>query len=312
MSNQSLRRGIARGVSSSRQDEAVTTKDREQLERIRERFTRTAQSFAQFALGARGEEAERLARMAVPGLRDAAGAVAIDLACGPGTFTRAFAARVRFLAGLDFTPAMLSQARDAVARAGLGNVAFARADVSALPFADSALELGVCAYSFHHFLDPARTLCELSRVLRPGGRVALVDIIVPEGADSELNNRIERTRDPSHARTLTAGEFTALLEAARFRPMASETSERVRKFDDWMQIMGLPPGASGYAETRYLMEASMPGDTAGFRPRFVDAGTAGAAAASGVGLAPSGEVASGAKREIEFVQTSLFVVAEKR
>lgn len=312
MSDQPLRRGIARGVSLSRQGEVVTTKDREQLERIRERFTRTAQSFAQFALGARGEEAERLARMAIPGLRDAAGAVALDLACGPGTFTRALAARVRFVAGLDFTPAMLSQAREAVGRVGLGNVAFARADANALPLGNSALDLAVCAYSFHHFLDPARTLRELSRVLRPGGRVALVDMIVPEGGDSELSNLIERTRDPSHARTLTANEFTALLEAAGFRPMASDTSERRRQFDDWMQIMGLAPGSSGYAAARRLMEASMPGDTAGFHPRFVDAGTTVAAAASGVGPAPGGEVASGARREIEFVQTSLFVVAEKR
>src|SRR5438105_1380128 len=168
MSGQSLRRGIARGVSWSRQGEAVTTKDREQLERIRERFTRTAQSFAQFALGARGEEAERLAR-----------------------------------------------------------------------------------------------------------------IVVPEGADSKLNNRIERTRDPSHASTLTSDEFTALLEAAPFRSIASETSERRRQFDDWMQIMGLLPGSSGYAETRRLMETSMPGDTAGFHPRFVSGGGTAAATASG-------------------------------
>src|SRR6266852_2614424 len=303
MSEQQLSRGIARGVSWSRHGEAVTTKDREQLERIRERFTRTAQSFAQFALGARGEEAERLAQMAVPGLRDAAGAVAVDLACGPGTFTRAFAARVRLVFGIDFTPAMLSQAREAVARAGLGNVAFARADANVLPFGNSVLDLAVCAYSFHHFLDPARTLRELSRALRPGGRVALVDLIVPEQADSKLNNRIERTRDPSHARTLTSDEFTALLEAARFRSIASDTSKRQRQFDDWMQIMGLLPGSSGYVETRRLMETSMPDDTAGFHPRFVSGGATAAA---------SEEAASSAKREIEFVQTSWCVVAEKR
>src|SRR3989442_1970564 len=210
--------------------------------------------------------------MAVPGLRDAAGAVALDLACGPGTFTRAFAARVRLVVGLDFTPAMLSQAREAVARAGLGNVAFARADANVLPFGNSALDLAVFAYSFHHFLDPARTLRELNRVLGPGGLVALVDLIVPEQADSKLNNRIERTRDPSHASTLTSDEFTALLEAARFRSIASETSERRRQFDDWMQIMGLLPGSSGYAETRRLMETSMPGDTAGIFPPFLSRG----------------------------------------
>src|SRR3989442_13227121 len=227
--------------------------------------------------------------MAVPGLRDAAGAVALDLACGPGTFTRAFAARVRLVVGLDFTPAMLSQAREAVARAGLGNVTFARADANVLPFGNSALDLAVCAYSFHHFLDPARTLRELNRVLGPGGLAALVDIIVPEGADSELNNRIERTRDPSHARTLTADEFTALLEAARFRSIASETSERRRQFYDWMQIMGLPPGSSGYAETRRLMETSMPGDTAGFPPRFVSGGGAAAGPPSRCGPSPRQE-----------------------
>src|SRR3989475_10739311 len=268
MSGQSLRRGIARGVSWSRHGEAVTTKDREQLERIRERFTRTAQSFAQFALGARGEEAERLAHMAVPGLRDVAGAVAVDLACGPGTFTRAFAARVRLVFGIDFTPAMLSQAREAVARAGLGNVAFARADANVLPFGNSVLDLAVCAYSFHHFLDPARTLRELNRVLGPGGLVALVDLIVPEQADSKLNNRIERTRDPSHASQLTSDEFTPLPEAARFRSIASETSERRRQFDDWMQIMGVLPVSSSYAETRRMMETSMPRDKTGVPPRL--------------------------------------------
>src|SRR3989442_1438243 len=289
MSGQSLRRGIARGVSWSRQGEAVTTKDREQLERIRERFTRTAESFAQFALGARGEEAERLARMAVPGLRDAAGAVALDLACGPGTFTRAFAARVRLVVGLDFTPAMLSQAREAVARAGLGNVAFARADANVLPFGNSALDLAVCAFSLPHFLQPAPTPRRLKRLLGPGGRVALVDIIVPEGADSELNNRIERTRDPSHASTLTSDEFTALLEAARFRSIASETSECRRQFDDWMQIMGLLPGSSGYAETRRLMETSMPGDTAGIFPPFVSGGGTAAAPPSCAGGCPRQE-----------------------
>src|SRR2546425_3249371 len=141
MSGQSLRRGIARGVSLSRQGEAVTTKDREQLERIRERFTRTAQSFAQFALGARGEEAERLARMAVPELRDAAGAVALDLACGPGTFTRAFAARVRPVVCLNFTPALGSQAAEAMTPAGRQKAAASRRPTQPPPLGDTRLPI---------------------------------------------------------------------------------------------------------------------------------------------------------------------------
>src|SRR5207244_13118828 len=73
-----------------------------------------------------------------------------------------------------------------------------------------------------------------------------------------------------------------------------------RSSDLWMQIMGLLPGSSGYAETRRLMETSMPGDTAGFHPRFVSGGGTAAVTASGAGLSPSEEAASSAKREIEF------------
>ena len=260
---------------------------------MRERFTRTAEEFARFALSTRHEEAERLVSLLAPRGDEAA----LDLACGPGTFTRALASRARFVYGFDFTPAMLAKAEQATARAGLGNVAFACADGNALPVSNAALGLAACGYSFHHFLEPARPMRELARVLRRGGRVGLVDIIVPEGADAGLNNRIERTRDPSHARTLTAAEFRALLEAAGLRVLASEIGERLRQFDDWMRIMGAPPGTPMYAETRRLMEASMAGDLAGFRPRFVRASPAGSGPAQ--------------DDNIEYVQTSLFVVAEK-
>ncbi len=271
-------------------------RDREQLDRVRDRFTRTAREFARFALRARREEAERLTRLLLDDFPDAGRAVALDLACGPATFTRALAPRVRFVFGLDFTPAMLAEARAAAAAAELTTVAFACADASALPLADAALDLGVTGYSVHHFLRPERAITELARVLRHGGRAALADIVVPAGADGEACNRIERARDASHARTLDAAEIHALLEAARLRMLFSETGERQRQFNDWMQVAGWAPGAPAYDETRRLMLASMPADTAGFRPRC------------------SIGVAAGAREddEIEFTQTTLFVVAEKR
>lgn len=267
----------------------MSTSEHEQLDRVQHRFTRTAKQFAAFALAKRTEQAVRLARLAELRGDD----VAVDVACGPGTFLATFAPRTRFMTGVDLTPAMLDQARQTAQKAVLSNVAFARADANALPFADQSLTLVVCGYSLHHFLGPAQLVHELGRVICRGGHLAAIDIIVPCGADREANNRIERARDNSHATTLTAAQIEALLEAASLRIVRSEIHEQPRQFDDWMHIAGWDPDTPAYQETLRLIEASIPGDTAGFHPRL----------------------ATGAAREelacLEFVQTSLSVIAEK-
>ncbi len=259
---------------------------RSHLDLVRERFTRTAQPFARFALGWRSEEAERLAALALGDVPDAAESVGLDVACGPGTFTRAFAARMRFISAVDLTPAMLSEAVQAATRAKLANAAFACADAYSLPIAGSAVGLAACAYAFHHFTDPGLVVGELARVVRSRGRLALVDLIVPEGAQAELTNRIERARDPSHASTLTGAELKRLLEAGGFGVLAAETSERRREFNDWMLTVAAPPGSDVYNQTRRLMEST--GEAGGFRPRPLAGG------------------------DLEWAQTSFFVVAEKR
>ena len=265
----------------------------DQHDRVRERFTRTAQQFASFSLTTRAAEAERLVRLAAPG----PDWVALDVACGPGTFTFALAPRVRLVYGLDLTLALLEQARAAAAKLGLTNLAFIYGEAAALPFADSVMDLATCAYSWHHFPDPAPAIQELARVVRPGGCVAVVDLIVPDDpAQAEVNNQMERARDASHTRTLAASEIRALLESAGLRIRAWETEERLRSFDDWMHIAGWKPGDPAYAQTRRRMEASTAGDRAGFHPRFVTPAAAGSPPPHG---------------DIEFVQTSLFAVAEK-
>jgi len=269
------------------------TTDREQLDRVRERFTRTAQQFAEFSLATRSAEAERLVSLAGPLETD----VALDLACGPGTFARAFAQRVKFIYGLDLTPALLRKAREATAAEGLSNVAFACGEATALPCSDASFDVVVCAYSFHHFANLASVLRELARVLRPGGRAAVVDLIAPgDKAQAQANNRIEQVRDPSHARTLAATEISGLFGVAGFRILATETTERWRSYDDWMGIAGWEPGDPVYVETRRLLEASLPGDTAGFHPRLVRRAAGGAGAP---------------QDDLQFVQTSFFIVATR-
>ena len=268
--------------------------DRSQLDLVRERFTRTATEFADFSLAVRSAEAERLATLAAP--KDTE--VALDLACGPGTFARAFARRVRWICGLDLTPALLERARRAAAADNLTNMLFVCGDAKSLPFAPGTFDVATCGYSLHHMTDPAAAVAELARVVHKGGRVALLDLIAPEESPrANANNDIERARDASHVSTLPASELAHLAKAAGFRITQRVIEERPRSFDDWMRIAGWKPGDAAYAEARRMMEASLEGDAAGFHPRISGAAAAGA---------------SQAAPELEFVQTSLFLIAERR
>jgi ubiquinone/menaquinone biosynthesis C-methylase UbiE len=261
--------------------------EQKHLELVRERFTRTADPFAA-AVKARGHEVERTAAMAMAGYANVERAAVMDVACGPATFARAFAPRVARVVGVDFTPAMLAKARRVADDAGLANLEFVCGDGNALPFADGTFDLALCTYAFHHLPEPAKVLREMARVVRKGGRVAIVDAIIPERADAGLHNRIERVRDASHATTLTDAGLRELFRAAGLRAIASEVYERQREFDDWMRGAGWEPGSPVYVEVRRQVEASQTNDAAGFAPHF--------------------DPASGA---LQMTQVALSLVAEK-
>jgi ubiquinone/menaquinone biosynthesis C-methylase UbiE len=241
--------------------------DQKHLDLVRERFTRTAEPFA-VAVQARGQEVARTAAMALAGYANVPNAVVMDVACGPATFARAFAPRVGRVVGVDFTPAMLAKARRVAEEAGLANLEFVCGDGNVLPFADGTFDLALCTYAFHHLPEPGRVLGEMVRVVRRGGRVAIVDVIIPGRADAALHNRIERLRDPSHASTLTDAGLRELFRAAGLPVIESEVYERQRDFDDWMRGAGWAPDSAVYAEVRQMVEASQPSDAAGFAPHF--------------------------------------------
>jgi SAM-dependent methyltransferase len=101
----------------------------------------------------------------------------LDVACGPGNFTREFARSVGpdgLVVGIDVSETMLTRATHDTAAAGLTDrAAYIRGDASELPFLDSSFD-GVCCFAaLHLFADPDRALDRMSEVLTPGGRIAI-------------------------------------------------------------------------------------------------------------------------------------------
>jgi len=105
-------------------------------------------------------------------LGDARPARVIDLGCGTAQLTDDLARRfpAAAVAGVDLSQDMLREARR---RLGAQAPALLRGNVYALPLADGGVDLLTSTISYHWYLEPARALAEIRRVLRPGGRFVL-------------------------------------------------------------------------------------------------------------------------------------------
>jgi len=100
----------------------------------------------------------------------------LDVACGPGNFTRDFARVVGstgLAVGIDASPSMLARAVRDTPGADYDNVAYVRGDAVALPFRDQSFDAVCCFAAIHMFADPFAALDHMTRVLTPGGRIAL-------------------------------------------------------------------------------------------------------------------------------------------
>ncbi|MGD9538772.1 MAG: class I SAM-dependent methyltransferase [Alphaproteobacteria bacterium] len=183
--------------------------------RILSQFTRWARPFAELPAHAQPEAMRQSLDAAQIGPDD----VVLDVACGPGLVACEAAPRARHVTGVDLTPAMIEQAKRRQAELGLTNLSWDVADAYVLPFDDASFDVVITRYSFHHLLEPGRSLLEMRRVCRPGGRIAVIDC-TPAAEAQDAYNRMERVRDPSHTAALTPGELRALGQQAALEEFA--------------------------------------------------------------------------------------------
>ncbi len=98
-----------------------------------------------------------------------------DLGCGTGRLARALARRVRRVHAIDASPAMLEAARRELD--GLDNVELLCGDLLDLPLADAAVDAALMLLALTWVDDPPAALAEALRILRPGGRLVIVDLL---------------------------------------------------------------------------------------------------------------------------------------
>jgi len=160
-------------------------------------------------------------RMAAPKPTDHA----LDCACGTGDLSRALAdcgaARV---VGLDFTPQMLEIAR--TKRLGSKRdparavIEYIQGDAMALPFPDGSFDIVTIAFGIRNVSEPARALAEFRRVLRPGGRVVVLEFDEPRNPVIRALNRFYCGRVMPWTATMISRDRSG---AYRYLPRSVET-----------------------------------------------------------------------------------------
>jgi demethylmenaquinone methyltransferase/2-methoxy-6-polyprenyl-1,4-benzoquinol methylase len=107
----------------------------------------------------------------------------LDVACGTAAVAIELVRRHGCsVVGVDQSPAMLAAARDRIARIGLdGRIELRQARAESLPFEDASFDALTFTYLLRYVDDPAATLRELARVVRPGGTLAMLEFHVPRG-----------------------------------------------------------------------------------------------------------------------------------
>ncbi|MBI5104800.1 MAG: methyltransferase domain-containing protein [Solirubrobacterales bacterium] len=122
------------------------------------------------------------------------GEVVLDLGCGAGT-DLLIAAQMTGpsgrVIGVDMTPAMLERARDSAAAMGLANVELHESLIEALPLGDASVDVVISNGVIDLVPDKDAVLDEIDRVLRPGGRLQLADVVIHHEVSEDARERID-------------------------------------------------------------------------------------------------------------------------
>ena len=161
------------------------------------------------------------------------GEVVLDLGSGGGIDVLLSARRVGPTGkayGLDMTDEMLALARENQRKAGVENVEFLRGEIEGIPLPDSSVDVIISNCVVNLSGDKRKVIAEAFRVLKPGGRFAVSDVVIGGDVPAEVRSSMELWVG-CVAGALTEQEFESLLAEAGFEQIGVEPT-RIYEFED--------------------------------------------------------------------------------
>jgi SAM-dependent methyltransferase len=168
-----------------------------------------------------------------------AGETVLDLGSGGGIDVLLSARRVGPSGkayGLDMTDEMLALARENQRQSGLTNVEFLKGEIEHIPLPDASVDVIISNCVINLSADKDRVFAEAYRVLKPGGRLAISDVVVKDGPVPEPVRRSMELWIGCVAGALEEGEYRARLGAAGFDRVEVEPT-RIYRAEDARQFL---------------------------------------------------------------------------
>lgn len=202
---------------------------------IRKNFGQRALDYRLSSTHSNPSDLDRMIKL----LKPSADNIALDVATGGGHTAIALAKSVKQVAAIDVTPEMLAEAKIASDQEGLSNLTFKAENVHNLTFADHQFDIVASRFAVHHFDDVKIALQEMCRVLKPGGKLYILDCSVLDGEEPEREiNRIELLRDSSHQYSYSPRLWQQLLKEL---PLTIDQASLIKdqyELPEWYDRMG--------------------------------------------------------------------------
>lgn len=164
---------------------------------------------------------------------------ALEVAAGTCICGRALAPYVKDITCLDLTEKMLIQGKKLAKEKELNNIFFEIGNAEELPYKNESFDLVVTRLSLHHFTNPQKPFQEMTRVLKKGGKLVVWDMEATSKELRDINDRIEKMRDPSHTRILSRREFEELYHNDFDIQLEKSTLVPVN-LQSWMELTETP------------------------------------------------------------------------
>jgi ArsR family transcriptional regulator len=157
---------------AAQDDRALRLILRKRKDKLRKYFDELAGRFGRHYIPGRSWKglAEMLLKLMPP-------MVIADLGAGEGTLSLLLAQRAERVIAVDNSEKMVEYGRDVAKRNGVKNLEYRLGDLEELPLRDGEVDLALLHQSLHHALHPRAAIQEAARVLRPGGRIVLMDLL---------------------------------------------------------------------------------------------------------------------------------------